>query len=111
MSRTTKTKGWSAKLARTIELRDDIKLATLSEARAFVLGLPDDVQAGGAWQRVAGLLLDAAEDNGRVEAATTGLEHALFSYGLWAPAEGRWPRPGPNADRLTKKDRRRSRST
>jgi Transposase DDE domain len=99
MSRSTQSSGWSAKLARIIELHGDIKLATLSEARAFVLGLPDDVHAGGAWQRVAGLLLEAAEDNGRIEAATAELEHALFSYGLWMPTEGRWPRPGSNVDR------------
>jgi hypothetical protein len=94
---------WSRKLARTIELRDDIKIATLSDARAFVLSLPDDVHAGGAWQRVVGLLLEAAEHNERIEAATAELERALFSYGLWVPAEGRWPKPGPNADRMTKK--------
>jgi hypothetical protein len=103
MPRPTKTDGWSARLGRTIELRDDIKIATLSDARAFVLGLPLDVQTGRAWQRAAALLLEAAEDSDCIEAATTELEHALFIYGLWRPAESRWPRPGPNADRMTKK--------
>jgi hypothetical protein len=80
---------WRRKLARPIVLKDGTKLATLSDARAFVLARPGNVQGEKAWKRAAGLLLEAAQDSRRVEAATTEIEHALFLQGLWVPTTER----------------------
>jgi hypothetical protein len=47
----TGSKGWSAKLARTIVLKDGTTLATLADVRAFILKEPEHIQERGSWQR------------------------------------------------------------
>jgi alpha-beta hydrolase superfamily lysophospholipase len=37
-------KGWSARLTRTIVLRDGTTLATLADVRTFILNEPDHIQ-------------------------------------------------------------------
>jgi hypothetical protein len=46
-------KGWSAKLTRTITLKDGTTLATLANARAFILKEPKHIQERGSWQHAA----------------------------------------------------------
>jgi hypothetical protein len=70
---------WSAKLACPITLKDGTTLATLADVRTFVLNEPEHVQERNAWQRVAALLMEAAENGGSIEAATAQLvELGLF---------------------------------
>jgi hypothetical protein len=70
--------GWSAELSRTIVLKDGTTLYTLAQARAFILSGPEHFQQREAWQRAALLLMEAAEDAGRIEEATRQIEFALF---------------------------------
>jgi hypothetical protein len=79
-------KGWSAKLTRTIVLNDGTMLATLADARAFILKEPKHVQERGSWQHAAELMILAAERGGSIEAATIQIEDALF-------LEARYVRP------------------
>jgi hypothetical protein len=79
-------KGWSAKLTRTITLKDGTTLATLGDARAFILKEPKHIQERGSWQHAAELMILAAERGGSIEAATTQIEDALF-------LEARYVRP------------------
>lgn len=53
---------WKGPLARPLKPRDHAELRTLDDARAYMLGLPDDISARQAWQQAATLLLAAAED-------------------------------------------------
>ena len=69
---------WRRKLARPLKLRDGDVPATLADARAFILALPDQVQGHQAWQRAAEFLLLAAEDEDYRESATNQVELALF---------------------------------
>jgi hypothetical protein len=70
--------GWSAKLARPIGVKGGTKLGTLADVRAFILEQPDYIQERQAWQRAAELLIEAADDQGRIDAATKQVERALF---------------------------------
>jgi hypothetical protein len=70
--------GWSAELTRTILLKDGTTLRTLADVRAFILNGPEHIQKREVWQHAAQLLLDAAEDAGRIEEATRQIEFALF---------------------------------
>ena len=70
--------GWSAPLSRPLVLRDGKRLATLADARDFVLALPPGYQERNAWQRAAALLIEAAEHGGDVGAATEQVVLALF---------------------------------
>jgi hypothetical protein len=74
----TGSKGWSAKLTRTIVLKDGTTLATLADARAFILKQPKHIQERGSWQHAAELMILAAERGGSIEAATIQIENALF---------------------------------
>jgi hypothetical protein len=74
----TGSKGWSAKLTRTIVLKDGTTLATLADARAFILKQPKHMQERGSWQHAAELMILAAERGGSIEAATIQIENALF---------------------------------
>jgi hypothetical protein len=71
-------KGWSAKLSRPIGLRDGTTLKTLADLRRFVLAEPEHIQHRSSWQRVAELLIDAAESGGDIETLTTVTERVLF---------------------------------
>jgi len=46
--------------------------------RTFILNEPEHIQERNSWQRAAGLLMEAAENGGSIEAATAQLELALF---------------------------------
>jgi hypothetical protein len=70
--------GWSAKLTRTIVLKDGTTLTTLADARAFILKQPKHIQERGSWQHAAELMILAAERGGSIEAATIQIENALF---------------------------------
>jgi hypothetical protein len=78
--------GWSAKLTRTIVLKDGTTLATLADVRTFILNEPDHIQERGSWQHAAELMILAAERGGSIEAATIQIENALF-------LEARYVRP------------------
>ena len=80
--------GWSAELTRTITLKDGTMLHTLADVRAFILNGPEQIQERQAWQHAAQLLLDAAEDAGRIEDATRQVEFALFLEALRTAAVG-----------------------
>jgi hypothetical protein len=77
-ARRVEKSGWSAKLTRTIILKDGPILHTLADVRAFILNGPEHIQECQTWQHTAQLLLDAAEDAGRIEDATRQVEFALF---------------------------------
>ena len=79
-------KGWSARLTRTIVLRDGTTLATLADVRTFILNEPDHIQERGSWQHAAELMILAAERGGSIESATIQIENALF-------LEARYVRP------------------
>jgi hypothetical protein len=70
--------GWSAKLTRTIILKDGPTLHTLADVRAFILNGPEHIQERQVWQHAAQLLLYAADDADRIEDATRQVEFALF---------------------------------
>ena len=72
------TSGWSAKLTRSIVLKDGTRLVTLGDVRAFILKQPEHIQERGSWQHAAELMILAAERGGSIEAATTKIEDALF---------------------------------
>jgi hypothetical protein len=69
---------WSARLARPIELRDGTELDTLADAANFILALPEHYQDRNSWKRATELLMQAAEQDGDIEAATEQFERALF---------------------------------
>jgi len=72
--------GWSRPLARPIAVRGGTKIATLADARAFIIALPAYIQERSSWQHAAKLLLSAA-DGGDVEPASMQIELALFLEG------------------------------
>ena len=41
--------GWSAKLTRTLVLKDGTRLATLADVRALILNEPKHIQERGSW--------------------------------------------------------------
>src|SRR4030081_228772 len=81
-----KTDGWSAKLTRSITLKNGTNLVTLADVRAFILKEPDHIQERASWQRAVELLIEAAETGRGIEGATERVEDALF-------LEARYVRP------------------
>jgi hypothetical protein len=77
--------GWSSDLARPIVLRDGTRLETLSDARGFILSLPEADQMRQAWQTAAGDLVEVAEGRGDLEGVTKQIERALFLQLRWFP--------------------------
>jgi hypothetical protein len=67
---------WQTPLTRTIWLADGGDLATLDEAREYVLALSFPNQSTLVWQHVARLLMEAAE-TGETDSLCAQLEHAL----------------------------------
>jgi len=59
-------------------------LRTLRDARDFMLDQPNGIQERQSWQRVAELLLEAAENGADVEDVTKQVELALFLEARWA---------------------------
>jgi hypothetical protein len=71
--------GWSARLTRSIQVKDGPTLRTLNDAREYMLDhLPEGDQARASWQKAAELLLAAADGLDDVGAATGQVELALF---------------------------------
>ena len=68
---------WSARLTRSIELQGT-ELDTLADAANFILALPEHYQDRNSWKRATELLMQAAEQDGDIEAATDQFERALF---------------------------------
>jgi hypothetical protein len=68
----------SARLTRSIELRDGTELDTLADAANFILALPGHYQDRNSWKRATEPLMQAAEQDGDIEAATEQFERALF---------------------------------
>jgi hypothetical protein len=69
---------WSARLTRSIELRDGTELDTLADAANFILALPGHYQDRNSWKRATEPLMQAAEQDCDIEAATEQFERALF---------------------------------
>ena len=55
---------WSSRFPELIELPSGRRLETLSDARAYILELPESEQASTKWQTAAGQLLKAANPPG-----------------------------------------------
>jgi hypothetical protein len=72
---------WTRKLPTPIVLKDGRSIATLEEARAFMLGLPERSQARPYWQYAAELLIDAAEGAGDIKGAYHQLKRAITAEG------------------------------
>ena len=68
---------WSARLTRSIELQGT-ELDTLADAANFILALPEHYKGRNSWKRATELLMQAAEQDGDIEAATDQFERALF---------------------------------
>jgi hypothetical protein len=79
-----KSKDWSAKLTRTIVLRDGTKLETLADAAQFILKEPDYIQERASWHRATEQLIEAAETGRGIEEATKRVEDALFLEARYA---------------------------
>lgn len=71
--------GWSAKLTRSIVLKDGTRLVTLAAVRRFILKQPEHMQDRGSWHQAAELVILAVEYGGSIGAATTQVEDALSS--------------------------------
>jgi hypothetical protein len=72
---------WNRPLDWPITLSDGSQLHSLSDVRAFVLGLSEEIQRKATWERVADLLISAAERVDRVHELTVQMEEALFFEG------------------------------
>lgn len=66
---------WSAKFWKPISLRDG-RVATLADARDFMLALPKVRQGAAHWQYAAELLLVAAESGRRADVDAAGDQFA-----------------------------------
>jgi hypothetical protein len=96
--------GWSAKLTRSIVLKDGTRLATLGDVRAFILKQPEHIQERGSWQHAAELMILAAERGGSIEAATTQIEDAMFLEARYVRQGTDGPRPAPKWPGSTRAD-------
>jgi hypothetical protein len=57
MERHPTERGWAAKLSRPIVLKDGTTVATLADARSFILRQPNHIQERRAWQRATELMI------------------------------------------------------
>jgi hypothetical protein len=81
-----KTDGWSARLTRSITLKNGTNLVTLADVRAFILKEPDHIQERASWQRAVELLIEAAETGRGIEGATERVDgRAIPRSALCAP--------------------------
>ena len=72
-----------AEFSRSLQVRDGPTLFTLANAGRFISGRLTEVdQHRQSWIRAVELLLDAAEHDGSIEAATDQVEVALFISGM-----------------------------
>jgi hypothetical protein len=72
---------WSRKFAKPIALKDGRTIATLGEARALILSLPDLHQTTLHWQHAAKMISRAAE-------AKCGIDEGRMQMVLALKAEG-----------------------
>jgi hypothetical protein len=73
---------WTRKLSEpVIVIGRKTPIATLNEAREFILRLPEGRQARKEWQHAAKLVLEAAGGGGDVGEATHQLKFALLMAG------------------------------
>jgi hypothetical protein len=73
---------WSRKFAEPIALKDGRVVATLSDARALLLTLPERYQLQAHWQYAGELLLNAAEHKSGLTDAWAQLRRALIVEGM-----------------------------
>ena len=73
---------WSRKLPMAIELKDGRTIATLSDARALILGLTERAQARPFWVYATELLLEAAESDRDLGEVSLQLRRALMRDGM-----------------------------
>ena len=75
---------WSKQFWKPIVLKDGRTIATLAEARALMLTLPERHQSRPFWQYAAELLIGAAERSNRasIDNAAAQLSRALSAEGL-----------------------------
>ena len=69
---------WSSRLSKPLVLRNGKILRTLSDARAHILKLSRGEQERQTWAKATELLIDAAENDGDIPAATNAINFALF---------------------------------
>jgi hypothetical protein len=72
---------WNRPLDWPITLSNGSQLENLSDVRAFILGLPEVIQGNATWERMADLLISAAERIDRTHELTVQMEEALFFEG------------------------------
>lgn len=94
--------GWSAKLTRSIVLKDGTRLVTLAAVRRFILKQPEHMQDRGSWHQAAELVILAVEHGGSIDAATTPVEGPCLLEARYARSVAmmcvggaclQWPRP------------------
>jgi hypothetical protein len=68
---------WLARLSRPIPLTDGRVLRTLSDVRGLLVELPEATRFAPHWQRLAEVLLSAAQTGGLLDVATDQLEVAM----------------------------------
>ena len=73
---------WTRKFTSPISLRDGRIIATLADARQFMLDLPARHQRNADWRRVAKLLLDASRKQSAVTESELCLKIALEAEGF-----------------------------
>jgi hypothetical protein len=73
---------WARKLTAPIILKDGRMIATLGEARAVMLSLPERRQHNELWLYVGALLSEAAVAGGSLSIARAQLARALKAEGL-----------------------------
>ncbi|WP_158816170.1 hypothetical protein [Methylocapsa sp. S129] len=80
----SKPSSWSYQFSKPIALKDGRKIATLAEARDFVLALPSARQIAPLWQYAVALMLEVAYRSGKpaLTGARMQLKYALRAEGL-----------------------------
>jgi len=74
---------WARRLDRPIALKSGAKLATLMDARALILSLPEASQQALYWQYALALLMEVAQDGEReLDEVRSQLSRALRAEGL-----------------------------
>jgi hypothetical protein len=67
-----------------------MELDTLADAANYILAQPERYQDRNAWRRATELLMQAAEQEGDIEAATEQFERALFLEGEVSIGTEKW---------------------
>jgi hypothetical protein len=72
---------WSKKFWKPVRVKDRKPIETLLHARAYMLGMPPDLETKPEWQRVSEAVMAAAKDDEGTRAAWTALVEALAING------------------------------